>query len=198
MESDKVSKVTRVFGVFGLLVPIVVFSLVLVAVSQYSGFSWTNNMLSDLGDPRVSSATSVFNSGLIVGGVLMMVFAVGLLIALKRALSRVGAILLLVDAVFLSLIGVFTLATGDLHFYVSIAFFALFPISLWLIGAGAILAGSKVFGVLTIIVGVLSGIPWVSVLYLIGWAIPEAVSAVVAFAWVAVDGIMLLLGRTKG
>lgn len=196
MESDKVSKVTRVFGVFGLLVPIVVFSLVLVAVSQYSGFSWANNMLSDLGDPSVSSAT-LFNSGLIAGGVLMMVFAVGLLIALKRALSRVGAILLLVDAVFLSLIGVFTLAS-NIHYPVSVTFFVLFPISLWLIGAGAILAGSKVFGVLTIIWGVLSGIPWVLIIYFVGWAIPEAVSAVVAFAWVAVEGIMLLLGRTKG
>ena len=144
------SKVTRVFGVFGLLVPIVVFSLVLVAVSQYPGFSWTNNMLSDLG---VGSAATIFNSGLITGGVLMMVFAVGLLIAFKRALSRVGAVLLLVDAVFLSLIGVFTLAS-NIHYPVSVTFFVLAPISLWLIGAGAIIAGSKVFGVLTIIWGV--------------------------------------------
>lgn len=189
------SKVMKVAGVFGLLVSMVVFSSVLIAISQSPWFNWTTNALSDLG---VGGAAAIFNSGLIAGGVLMMVFAVGLLIAFKRAPARVGAVLLLVDAIFLSCIGVFTMAAGDVHFYVSVAFFVLFPISLWLIGAGAILAGSKVFGIVTILVGLLSGIPWAFILYWSGWAIPEALSAIVAFVWVAVEGVMLCLGRTKG
>lgn len=192
------SRVTRALGVFGVLIPIVVFSSVLVSISQSPWFSWSANALSDLGDPSMSGVTSIFNSGLIAGGALMMVFAVGLLLAVKRALSRVGAALLIVDAAFLSCIGIFTEATGNTHLYVSVAFFALLPLSLWLVGAGTILAGSKIFGALTMIIGLLIGLPWAFLMSFDGWAIPEAISAVVAFFWTAAEGIMLCLGRAKG
>jgi len=83
-------KKLRVAGLCGVIVPVVAFSCIFIAISLSPWFSWTENALSDLG---VGGAAWVFNSGLMVGGILTMVFAVGLWAAFrKRSLGRVGAV----------------------------------------------------------------------------------------------------------
>lgn len=194
MEFDIVAKkkIMLVAGVCGILASIVVFSSVLAAISRSPGFSWTANALSDLG---VSGAASIFNSGLIVGGILMMVFAAGLLVVGGRVLERAGAALLFIGAIALSGIGVFTEAAGDIHFYVSAAFFGISALSLLLIGSGFIVAGSKKFGLSTVLAGVLAGLPWAFYWAWIGLAIPETLSALVIFIWVIVEGAKLCIGK---
>jgi len=186
-------KMLRIAGLCGIAAPVVAFSLIFLAISLSPWFSWTANALSDLG---VGEADFVFNSGLIAGGILTMVFAAGLLTIFRgRPLGRVGAALLFMDAIALLGIGVFSEAAGDIHSYFSVAFFVLFPISLFLLGAGAVMVGSKKFGSFTIVDGVLAVIPWV-----FGWdgvAIPEAISALVASIWIMAEGARLYLGHEK-
>ena len=184
-------KMMMVAWVCGILASVVVFSSVLAAISQSPGFSWTANALSDLG---VSGAASIFNSGLIVGGILMMVFAAGLFVVGRSALERAGAALLFIGAIALSGIGVFTEA-GDIHFYVAVAFFGISSLSLLLIGSGSIVAGSKKFGLLTVLAGVLAGLPWAFSWAWIGLAIPETLSAIVIFIWVIAEGARLCIGK---
>jgi hypothetical membrane protein len=132
---------------------------------------------------------------LIVGGILMMVFAAGLLIVGGRALERAGAALLFIGAIALSCIGVFTESAGDIHIYVAVAFFGISALSFFLIGAGLMVAGSKKFGLLTVLAGVLVGLPWAFVSNWIGLAIPETLSAVVIFIWVIAEGAKLCIGK---
>ena len=183
----------RVAGLCGVIVPVVAFSCIFIAISLSPWFSWTANALSDLG---VGEAAWLFNSGLMAGGILTMIFAVGLWIAFrKRALGRVGAVGLFLDAVALFGIGVFSEAAGVIHFYFSVAFFVLFPISLFLLGASAIVSGSGKFGSFTILIGVFAAIPWA-----FSWdgvAIPEAISALFASIWVIWEGARLYLGREE-
>jgi hypothetical membrane protein len=200
MEFDSVDKkkVMMVAWVCGILAAVVVLSSVLVAVSKSPQFSWTRNNLSDLGDPTQpnisgNGANSIFNYGLIAGGVLLLVFALGRLVAGGGALQRVGTIVLLLGAIALVGIGVFTEDT-DIHMAVAGAFFGLSALSFFLIGAGLILAKSK-FGLLTVVMGLLVGIPWALVSVYVGWAIPETLSAGVIFVWVVFEGIRLCVSK---
>ena len=96
MEFDMVvkKKMMMVAWVCGILASIVVLSSVLIAISRSPSFSWTANMLSDLGDSSKAAsgngAASIFNSGLIVGGILMMVFAAGRVVAGGKASNARG------------------------------------------------------------------------------------------------------------
>jgi len=177
----------RLAGLCGIAAPLIAFSCIFLAISMSPWFSWSANALSDLG---VGEADWVFNSGLMAGGILTMVFAAGLLVAFRRrALGRVGAALLFMDAIALFGIGIFSEAAGDIHSYFSVAFFVLFPISLFLLGAGAVMAGSKRFGSFTIVDGILAALPWA-----FGWdgvAIPETVSVLIASVWIMAEGVRL-------
>jgi hypothetical membrane protein len=200
MEFDTVAqkKIMMIAWVCGILASVVVLSCVLIAVSQSPSFSWAANALSDLGGSGTASgngAASTFNSGLIVGGILMIIFAAGRFIAGGRALERVGAVLLFISAIALACIGVFTETAGDIHMYVAGAFFGISALSFFLIGAGLVVAGSKKFGLLTVLAGFLVGIPWALVSVYSGWAIPETLSAGVIFIWVVVEGIRLCISK---
>jgi len=191
-------KMMMVAWVCGILASVVVLSSVLTAISRSPSFSWTANALSDLGGSGAASgngAASIFNSGLIIGGVLMIIFAAGRFVAGGKALERVGAILLFLGAIALACIGVFTESAGDIHMYVAGAFFGISALSFFLIGGGLILAGSKKFGLLTVLMGFLVGIPWALVSVYNGWAIPETLSAGVIFIWVVFEGIRLCISK---
>ena len=183
----------RIAGLCGIAAPVVAFSCIFISISLSPWFSWAANALSDLG---VGKAALVFTSGLIAGGILTMVFAAGLLTTFRgRALGCAGAVLLFLDAIALFGIGVFSEAAGDIHSYFSVAFFVLFPLSLFLLGASAIMAGSRKFGSFTILVGALTVIPWV-----FSWdgvAIPEAILALFASIWIMAEGARLYLGHEK-
>ena len=135
----------------------------------------------------------MFNSGLVTGGILSTVFAIGMLKSFMDPARRLGAAVFFLGAVSLMCIGVFSESAGMIHFYVSVAFFALTPISLLLMGAGYALAGSKKFGALTVVIGVLVALPWA-----FGWsavAVPEMLSAIAATAWSAIQGVKLFSSR---
>lgn len=184
----------QVAGLCGIAAPLIAFSCIFLAISMSPWFSWSANALSDLG---VGEADWVFNSGLMAGGILTMVFAAGLLVAFRgRTPRRVGAIFFFFDAVALLGIGAFSEAAGDIHYYFAVTFFALFPLSLFLLGTSAVMAGSKKFGSFTIVDGILVILPWA-----FSWdgvAIPEAISMLVASIWIMAEGARLYLGHEKG
>lgn len=184
----------RLAGLCGIAAPVIAFSCIFLAISMSPWFSWSANALSDLG---VGEADWVFNSGLMAGGILTMVFAAGLLVAFRgRTLERVGAIFFFFDAVALFGIGLFSEAAGDIHYYFAVTFFTLFPLSLFLLGTSAVMAGSKKFGSFTIVDGILVILPWA-----FSWdgvAIPEAISVLVASIWIMAEGARLYLGHEKG
>jgi hypothetical membrane protein len=172
----------------GLISPIVTFIFINLAIFQASSwFSWTGNALSDLGVHEESAI--LFNSGLIIGGILTIIFAFGVMhFYQNQTVGRDGTFFLLLAGIFLASIGIFPeTAPNNIHYIVSVAFFAMFPMSL-LIQSIALLSISahKKLGAFTLIMAIIAVMPWAIWFTLRpyrGVAIPELVSALAAATW---------------
>jgi hypothetical membrane protein len=143
--------VTRIAGAAGIInLPLVISALLLAVAlcgpgcgtgSQTSNawasdgsFSWTSNALSDLG---VSKVAPTFNFSLIISGLLVVVFGVGMAKTQTMVrFFRLSGPLFLLCGLSLSLVGVFTEASGSLHSAVALSYFFLGPIGMTLVGVG--------------------------------------------------------------
>ena len=185
----------RISGICGFLAPVFAFALIFSAIASYSQFSWVDNALSDLG--VVAGVTAVlFNSGLLIGGALCFIFATGLSVFLKeRTVGRIGAFVLVLTSLALFAIGVFPENVRPAHYFVSVMFFVLLPISMLIIAGTFWLTRQVRMAVFTLLVAVAAAAPWVlyfSIHYVSGVAVPEAVSAFAGSVWaVAMSGKML-------
>jgi hypothetical membrane protein len=175
--------------------PLIAISLILAAVFRSPWFSWTGNYLSDLGiDPNVAV---LFNSGLIIGGALTAIFALGL----KRMLpgltgGGLGAIAIVLGSVALCCVGIFPETTGAVHRSFALLFFILSIIALVLIGSAMMqepsmrhlglfifTAGLFICAAVIALIVILIGVPHA------GGAIPEflvSLGALVCFVILAV------------
>ncbi|HLE74427.1 MAG TPA: DUF998 domain-containing protein [Candidatus Bathyarchaeia archaeon] len=185
----------RISGICGFLAPVFAFALIFSAIASYSQFSWVDNALSDLG--VVAGVTAVlFNSGLLIGGALCFIFATGLSVFLKeRTVGRIGAFVLVLTSLALFAIGVFPENVRPAHYFVSVMFFVLLPISMLIIAGTFWLTRQVRMAVFTLLVAVAAAAPWVlyfSIHYVSGVAVPEAVSAFAGSVWaVVLSGKML-------
>jgi hypothetical membrane protein len=189
MLSNRQNIRLKLAGICGIAGPIVAFTCIFSAIFLSPWFNWTKNALSDLGVGETSA--TLFNLGLLTSGILILVFAVGLMEAFsKRVLRRVGALILVLGAISLCGIGIFTEEWGDLHLYFSLAFFMLIPISSFLIGASMIRASSeRMLGTFMILTGVVSIVVWVFPWQ--GVAIPETISVFANSMWSITLGVKL-------
>jgi len=188
--SDSKQTWLKVAGICGVAGPLVALSFIAVSILRSPWFSWTGNALSDLGAQPPSSC--LFNTGLILGGILIGVFAVGLRESLRgKVLGNVGGLTLLLMAAALCAVGIFPETAGDIHLYFSIAFFVLLVISLWLVGAGLVQLGERKLGTLVAVAGVVAAavwaLPWPAV------AIPELIAALAASACSITLGVRLFM-----
>jgi len=180
----------RIAGLCGVIAPIISLLFIAVAIAYTPEFNWFTWALSDLG---VHQAALIFNFGLIIGGILASIFAIGLMqILRKQVLGFLGTFTLILSTISLCAIGVFPESAGRIHFYVSISFFALLAISLFIIGAVLVLESSQrylgLFSILTVVVAVVAAwaVPHEGV------AVPEIIAALAASVWSIVFGIKLL------
>jgi hypothetical membrane protein len=175
----------------GMLAPFIAFTLILLSTAYSEDFSWTGNALSDLGVQTGVTAV-LFNAGLIVTGILTFFFASGLFIFLQEnRLGRVGAFILILDAVALTAIGVFPENIKPTHYIASLIFFTLFPISMFLLSISFVGAAKPKLGLFTFLVAVVAAVVWV-VPYSRGVAIPESLSALSASTWSIVLSFKML------
>jgi hypothetical membrane protein len=161
-------------------------------------FTWTGNALSDLGHPILHPTSAiVFNSGLIIGGVVTLFFALGLGISVKKnIIALVGTGILFIATVALVCVGLFNETYSPWHYLFSVTLFASMALSLLVIGvAMAINRPTRWFGIATLLLGAVAASPWL----LMSWAhpaIPEAISAMTAYVWVLM--VVTRLGSGKG
>jgi hypothetical membrane protein len=200
MLNSKRQRGLKISGICGILSPTVAFGCILLSITFAPDFSWTDNALSDLGVMPNPTAI-LFNSGLIISGILAMVFASGLFSVLKgKSTGRAGTILFLLDCLALTAIGVFPENTRPMHFYASVAFFALFPLSMLLITAYFVLASRNRMAVFTFLVSVFAAAVWIVefwVRYVPGVAIPETLSAIAASFWAVVTSFIMLRAASR-
>ena len=180
----------RIGAAAGFATPMVAFACILSAIATYPQFSWTNNALSDLG--VVPGATQwLFNVGLFVAGVLALVFAVFGLFAFagKNGVGKLGAAVFAAASVALVCIGIFNEHYSPTHYLVSVAFFVLAPVALFILTCSFYLSPQRVIAAFSVAAGVIAALPWIlefTVYYVPNVAIPEMVSALAVSAWAIV------------
>ena len=181
----------KISGISGIIAPPIAFTLILLAIAYSPNFSWTENALSDLGVQEGATAV-LFNTGLIITGVLAILFATGLFTFLQEnILGRIGASVFVLDAFALTAIGVFPENVEPIHFYASVTFFALFPISMFLLAAAFLRTPKMKLGFFTFIAAVVAAIVW-TIPFGKGVAIPETLSVLSASTWSIVLGFKML------
>ncbi|HLN89078.1 MAG TPA: DUF998 domain-containing protein [Candidatus Binatia bacterium] len=185
--------VYRKIGAYaGIAAPIVGFIFILSAIESYPQFSWTNNALSDLG--VVSGLTApLFNFGLIASGFLAFIFAVvGLFNYFDRSLvGRAGVEAFEAATLALIGIGIFNENFQDTHYILSVAFFLLAPVSLFVLTCAFWISHRRGMSVFTLLVGVATALPWLlqfTFNYVPNVAIPEFISGLVVSVWTVVLG----------
>ncbi len=190
----------KVSGIAGFVAPFFVFVCILVAVASWNQFNWINNALSDLGVQSGLTAV-VFNSGLVVGGFLFIVFALGLFsFTGKRFLGKVGATIFLIACIMLIAIGVFNENFSPTHYLVSVGLFVSMPISLLVLVAAFWVEGKRKLSVYTLALALFAAAVWVAeftVNYVSGVAIPEFVSGLAGAVWVLTVSYLMLKVSSK-
>ncbi len=185
----------RIGAAAGILAPIVAFTCILVAIESYPKFSWTNNALSDLGVVNGVSGP-LFNFGLYVCGFLAVIFAVLSLYSYfgKNIVGKVGAGFFVAASTALICIGVFNENFSPTHYLVSVAFFVLLPISLFIFTVAFELRHQAKMSLLTIAVALVAAAPWIlyfTLHYVVGVAIPETISGLAGSLWIIVLGFKI-------
>jgi hypothetical membrane protein len=189
----------RVGAAAGFATPIIAFACIFAAIISYPAFSWTNNALSDLG--VVSGVTgTLFNFGLIISGVLGFVFAVfGLLgFAGKTWVGKLGSAVFAAATVALILIGIFNEHFSPTHYLVSVAFFTVSPLALFILTSAFYLNGNRGLAAFTAAIGLAAAVPWIlqfTIQYVPKVAIPETISALAVSIWAIVLSAEML--KTK-
>ncbi len=187
-------------GIAGIVAPIVALVCIFTAVGTYSAFSWQNNALSDLGSMNQEPTRSLFNYGLIAGGIMALGFAYGLKNYLRGWEGGTwAAIAFALEMLTLVGIGVFPgdfMPSAHVHYYVSVAFFVLFPVVGFMITYGLLKTGQKKLAGLTLLLAILAALVWIAHWtahpFGPGVAIPEIVAAMCAGAWVAIVGALMV------
>ena len=191
-DSRTTTMLRRIAGVCGIISQLVGFVVLLIVISSSPWFSWTEHNISILGVD--GSATMLFNSGLILIGLLSLIFAIGL--RKNLLLSRLGKFSiasLILGSIALSATGIFPLTIDLPHDLASGTFFVFIILALLLVGVAAIAASQIGWGLLSLTAGVLIVtfrlIPWPWS----GGAIPQLLFCLPWSLWTIVFGVGLLV-----
>ncbi len=190
----------RLGGLCGILGS--AFSLVMVfAATVFSPwFRWDTNALSELG---VGEVSLIFNSAVVVGGVLNFIFALGVRKYLSgRRVVRIGVALIMLSSVCLALVGIFTIAYHFAHAIVSLGYFVSAPIGFILIGLGTerdtIRTLSIVTGIAALLAILILPMIFLIMPFKVGFAVPEMVEVLIIAAWMVFMGVRLLRAPCGG
>jgi hypothetical membrane protein len=191
-------------GVCGILCPIVLTILTTFALFYAPvAFSLTQNWPCDLtgmgymyfwdvSRPVVaSSITEILSrSSYIVGGILAIIFSIGLFYDDATPSHRLGAVFALVGAGAISVAGIFPEPMGLIHWVPGYASALLFPIAMLLIGGAHIDASHKRLGGLSITLAIvaLAG----ASLTIYGRAAAELTSWIMIEVWLIVVGVRMM------
>lgn len=172
----------------GIASPIVAFICIFSAIISYPEFSWTHNALSDLGVVEGITAP-IFNVGLIVSGFFGFLFSVFALYPNSKQLliGKIGSVAFAAVTITLICIGIFNEHFVPIHYIVSVIFFALVPISLFILTVAFYLKHDHSTAMFTVTIGIVAALPWIFQLtlkYVPNVAIPETLSAIAVSIWV--------------
>jgi hypothetical membrane protein len=122
------------FGIVGSMIILISFLISGLAYGNESvdSYSILNHFVSELGNVGVSDLAIVFNVGLAIGGLLLVIFMLGFGTVFKTRLGKIARIIGILAAFFAALVGLFPMNNLIPHAIVAMAFFYLGMISVFL------------------------------------------------------------------
>jgi hypothetical membrane protein len=184
----------RLAGICGVAAPLVSSGLIFIAMAMSPWFSWQDYGLSALG---VGPTPTPFNAGVLAGGLLYLIFAVGFA-RQPRSVSPAGRIargLLIASAIGLMLVGIFNDDAGRIHDIVSVVYFTGTAAAYMLLGIDGLRQGDRESGLLTLIAGCATILVFVVVPHK-KLAVPEILAATIIGTWTLSMGVNLLFGKS--
>jgi hypothetical membrane protein len=173
-----------------MFLPVVVFTSLGFSIASSPWFTWTQNALSDFGIQE--NTALLFNYGMIISGLLALVFSIGLM---KILVNKLGAYVLALSSLALVGIGIFPETIFTLHFLTSASFFILLAVGLLIIG---VTSGYNIFerniGLLAMVLVVIALGSTVFLFHFDGIAVTEALCCFPAFIWCSIVGLKMTLG----
>lgn len=183
----------------GVAAVVVTIGSILVATGISPAFAWQANALSDLGVTTTEAGTvataTVFNGGLILGGLLGLLFA-GVLYRQGRHLwDQAVAGLFGLALALLALVGLFPMGTR-LHLPVAGGFYLLLSLTLWADAVVAARTRNRRWATISGVAGTVNALGWVvwsvtARVFQEGLALPEFVGALALGAWVCARSLAL-------
>jgi hypothetical membrane protein len=184
-SSSRNSILNCIAGISGIISSILPLIMIFASTILDKSFSWNKDALSDIG---VSQLSWLFNSALVVGGLLNLLFAFGLRNYLGKARGlKIGVLLIIVSSISLALVGVFTENNSIIHGLVALGYLLLTPLGLICIGWGE---KSHQIGKVSLVLGITAllailGLPIITFAanLQIGFAVPEFLESLVLSIW---------------
>jgi hypothetical membrane protein len=170
------------FGISGS-VSLIINVLAATMISPW--FRWDTNALSELG---VGEVSTLFNSAVLIGGVLIFFFALGIQSILnEERIVKVGIASVMSGSTCLALVGIFTIDYSWLHGIVSLGHFILPPIGYLLIGFGTKDSEIKKMSIVTGIAALTAilVLPLITLIlqFKVGFSVPEILHALIIGVW---------------
>lgn len=121
-------KSARVLNLAGLLGVAFIVAGMMISAFAYRGthgepYRLANHFVSELGETGVSNAAWAFNAGLIVGGISIIVFVIGLVMRLSGWFRSLFLSVGLITGICATLVGVFPMNHLRMHMWVANGFF---------------------------------------------------------------------------
>jgi hypothetical membrane protein len=187
-------KAYRYLGVASALVP---YFFIALSVVGSPWFNFYSNALSDLGNYTKSSVAEYYNLGLVITGVMICMFSLAMAFDKRRASYISLSIFLFASGLALSLVGLFSENSGNIHGLVSTLFFWLIDVTLLVYSYLSWPIGSPKTGAISLGLGIASAAVWATPWPWHGVAIQETVTSVMAALWLLTVSIFVLNGRTE-
>ena len=135
----------------------------------------------------------IFNNGMIIGGILCLIFSLGLL---KLLSNKLGAYFFIISSLALIGVGLFPKTIFSLHYISSVVFFVF--ITLALLVLGITIKRNKIEKNLAIITIVFACVAFSSIFtlqFFKGIAIPETIVFLPAFVWCMIYGLKMTISN---
>jgi hypothetical membrane protein len=192
-------------NIIGFIGPLIAFACILISTSILPDFDWESNALSDLGSwfrtdlgsLQILSAI-LFNSGLILTGLMILYFIIWLLRRTNDLPSKIAFLFFAGSAILLTGIGIFSEDFSFFHFWTAVPFFFSIPIALGLTGVvwlrlSEMRAEAFMLLILSIVSTTIMFQPWV----ILSTAVFEILEAIVIMGGLWLINYLDITGRMK-
>jgi len=172
------------YQILGVLGAVVAYPFIAVSILLTPWFNFYDNALSDLGNmARNTPVAYLFNTGLFISGILVASFAY--LVSLKNRSWKYlsWSIILILTGLDLALIGLFPEDAGRIHGVVSVIFFLMMIVVMFVYGLCSLIFKKYVTGVFALVSSIAEAMVWMIQWSWKGVAIQETLTSLISTAW---------------